>query len=55
VEAKVKVETRRVKLRAVRRHHLIIRFANRVIENRYYHTRLFVNDGFNAQLPGTVQ
>ena len=22
---------------------------------RYYHTRLFVNDGFNAQLPGTVQ
>jgi hypothetical protein len=32
VEARVKVETRRVKLRAVRRHHLTIRFANRVTE-----------------------
>ena len=32
VEARVKVATRRVKLRAVRRHHLIIRFANRVTE-----------------------
>jgi hypothetical protein len=31
-EARVKVETRRVKLRAVRRHHLTIRFANRVTE-----------------------
>ena len=32
VVARVKVETRRVKLRAVQRHHLIIRFANRVTE-----------------------
>ena len=32
VEAKVKVETRRVKLRAVRHHHLTMRFANLVIE-----------------------
>ena len=32
VEAKAKVVTRRVKLRAVRHHRLIIRFANRVTE-----------------------
>ena len=31
-KAKVKVETRRVKLRAVRRHHHIMRYANRAIE-----------------------